>query len=67
MMRNEQLGGIHRYSTMLAENLMGPSTSCPSGQPSIQENTCYSKQTGEKTVDGGSMELLAGKCHVVLF
>ncbi|KNA09216.1 hypothetical protein SOVF_155580 [Spinacia oleracea] len=53
------LDQTERYSTMLAENLMGPSTSCPSGQPSIQENTCYSKQTGEKTVDGGSMELLA--------
>ncbi|KMS94703.1 hypothetical protein BVRB_016090 [Beta vulgaris subsp. vulgaris] len=45
MMRNEQLGGIHMYSTMMAENLMGTSNACPSGQPpSIEEKHRDSQQ-----------------------
>ncbi|XP_021749015.1 protein PHOTOPERIOD-INDEPENDENT EARLY FLOWERING 1-like isoform X1 [Chenopodium quinoa] len=55
------LDQTERYSTMLAENLLGTSNTCPSGQTSIQENTSYSqqKENDEKPVDEGSMELLA--------
>ncbi|XP_010673306.2 protein PHOTOPERIOD-INDEPENDENT EARLY FLOWERING 1 isoform X3 [Beta vulgaris subsp. vulgaris] len=54
------LDQTERYSTMLAENLMGTSNACPSGQPpSIEENhrDSQQKESDEKTVDGGSMEL----------
>lgn len=55
------LDQTERYSTMLAENLLGTSNSCPSGQPSIQEKACYSqqKEIDEKRVDGGSVGSLA--------
>ncbi|KAL2924033.1 Protein PHOTOPERIOD-INDEPENDENT EARLY FLOWERING 1 [Bienertia sinuspersici] len=54
------LDQTERYSTMLAENLLGTSNSCPSGRPLVQENACNSqqKESDEKTVDG-SVELIA--------
>ncbi|KMT03996.1 hypothetical protein BVRB_8g187010 [Beta vulgaris subsp. vulgaris] len=63
------LDQTERYSTMLAENLMGTSNACPSGQPpSIEEKhrDSQQKESDEKTVDGGSMELFTGKWLTVL-
>lgn len=53
------LGQTERYSTMLAENLMGTSNSCASVQPCIQEKTLNTqqKESNENTEDG-SAELL---------
>ncbi|XP_057547488.1 protein PHOTOPERIOD-INDEPENDENT EARLY FLOWERING 1 isoform X1 [Amaranthus tricolor] len=62
------LGQTERYSTMLAENLLGTANSCPSLQPLIEEKNCNSQpiETDEKKIDGDAMdkdastELLSG-------
>ena len=65
MMVNKLIAGMGRYSTMLAENLLGTSNSSASVQPCIQEKT-FDTQQRETNADaaGGFMELIAGKWHL---
>ena len=65
-MMNKLIGGMSRYSTMLAENLLGTSNSSASVQPCIQEKTCDPQQRDTNaTADVGFMGLMAGKWHLV--